>query len=103
MQSLPKDITAKVEQPDLSHLIQQFIYNQQHPESHSDISNSPLPMFYGKITIYPSAVAMFHAPSNISGIGGMCHKCIHAVKSWRKGPGHYDTIFVNTDPSVEGM
>jgi len=28
---------------------------------------------------------------------------ICAVKSWRKGPGCYNTIFVNTDPSVEGM
>lgn len=28
---------------------------------------------------------------------------MRAVKSWRKGPGRYDTIFVNTDPSVEGM
>ena len=28
---------------------------------------------------------------------------IHAVKSWRKGPGRYDTIFVNTDSSMEGM
>ena len=28
---------------------------------------------------------------------------IHAVKSWRKGPGHYDTIFINTDPSALGM
>jgi hypothetical protein len=28
---------------------------------------------------------------------------IHAVKLWRKGPGHYNTIFTNTDPSAEGM
>ena len=27
---------------------------------------------------------------------------IRAVKSWRNGPGRYDTIFINTDPSVEG-
>ncbi|KAF8802623.1 hypothetical protein BYT27DRAFT_7306648 [Phlegmacium glaucopus] len=60
-------------------------------------------MFYGRITIYPSAVATFHAPSDISGIGGMRRERIRAVKSWRKGPGRYDTIFVNTDPSVEGM
>jgi hypothetical protein len=60
-------------------------------------------MFYGKMTIYPSAVATFHAPSDISGIGGMRRERIRAVKSWRKGPGRYDTIFVNTDPSVEGM
>ncbi|KAH9044390.1 hypothetical protein EDB85DRAFT_2070585 [Lactarius pseudohatsudake] len=28
---------------------------------------------------------------------------IYAVKSWRKGPGRYDTIFFNADPSMEGM
>ncbi|KAF8224092.1 hypothetical protein L208DRAFT_1122004, partial [Tricholoma matsutake] len=30
-------------------------------------------------------------------------ECIYAVKSWQKGPGRYDTIFVNTDPSMDGM
>jgi len=28
---------------------------------------------------------------------------IRAVTSWRKGPSRYDTIFVNTDPTAEGM
>lgn len=28
---------------------------------------------------------------------------IRAVKSWRKGPGRYDTILVNTNSSMEGM
>ncbi|KAF8228269.1 hypothetical protein L208DRAFT_1292550, partial [Tricholoma matsutake] len=59
--------------------------------------------FYGKITIYTSAIATFYAPSDISGVGGMRCECIHAVKSWRKGPSSYDTIFVNTDSSLEGM
>jgi hypothetical protein len=53
--------------------------------------------------VYPSAVATFHAPSDISGIGGMHCEHICVVKSWRKGPGHYDMIFVNTDPTMEGM
>lgn len=26
-----------------------------------------------------------------------------AVNSWRKGPGHCDTIFINTNPFAEGM
>ena len=99
----PEDISTEIQQPNLSNLIQQFIYNQQHPDSHSDTSVSSLPTFYGKITIYPSAVAIFHAPSDISGIGGMRRERIRAVKSWRKGPGRYDTIFVNIDPSMEGM
>jgi hypothetical protein len=28
---------------------------------------------------------------------------IRAVKSWRKGPGRYDTVFVNTNSSAAGM
>ena len=46
---------------------------------------------------------MFYAPSDISGVGGMRRERIRAVKSWRKGPGRYDTIFINTDPLAEGM
>lgn len=28
---------------------------------------------------------------------------IRAVESWRNGPGRYDTVFVNVDPSAKGM
>ena len=101
----PEDISTEIEQFNLIDLIQQFIYDQQHPDhaSSSDTSAPVLPTFHGKIAVYSSAVATFHAPSDISGIGGMRREQIRAVKSWRKGPGHYDTIFVNTDPSTEGM
>ena len=58
--------------------------------------------FYRKIAVYPSAVATFHAPSDISGVNGMRHERIHAVKSWRKGPPRYDTVFVNMN-SEKGM
>ena len=58
--------------------------------------------FYGKISVYPSALATFHAPSDISGVGGMRRERIRAMKSWRKGPGRYDTVFVNMNSS-KGM
>jgi hypothetical protein len=99
----PEDIAAEIGQPDLPNLIRQFIYNQQHSDDASNASISDLPVFYGKIAIYPSALATFHAPSNISGIGGMRRERIRALKSWRNGAGRYDTIFVNTDSSVDGM
>ena len=100
----PEDIALEIEQPDFPNLIEEFIYNEQHSYNvPDDASASALPTFYGKITVYPSAVATFHAPSDISGIGGMRCEQIHAVKSWRNGPGRYDTIFVNTDSSIEGM
>jgi len=99
----PEDIATEIEQPEFPNLIWQFIYNQQHSDDISNASIEDFPMFYGKITIYSSAVTTFHAPSDISGIGGMHHEHIHTAKSWRNGPGHYDMIFVNTDSSMEGM
>jgi len=99
----PEDVAMEIGLPDFPGLIEQFIYNQQHPDNASDDSSLDFPTFYGKITIYPSAVATFHAPSDISGVGGMRRERIRAVKSWRKGPGRYDTIFINTNSSMEGM
>ena len=99
----PKDIAAEIEQPEFPDLIRQFIYDQQHSDAVSNASISDLPMFYGKISIYSSAVATFHAPSDISGIGGMRRERIRALKSWRNGAGRYDTIFVNTDSHADGM
>ena len=46
-------------------------------------------------TIHTSAATTFHAPSDLSSFGGIKHKCIHAFKRWRNGPGHYDTMLVN--------
>ena len=99
----PVDIAVEIEQPDFPNLIQQFIYKEHSDDVSDDSSISTLPTFCGKISIYPSAVATFHAPSNISGIGGMRRERIRAVKVWRRGPGRYDTVFVNADPSKEGM
>jgi hypothetical protein len=67
----PEDIAAEIGQPHFPDLIPQFIYNQQHSDCTSNTSSTDLPTFHGKVTIYPSTVATFHAPSDISGISGM--------------------------------
>jgi hypothetical protein len=54
-------------------------------------------------SVYTSAISMFHAPSDLSGIGGMQLEYIRATSSWQKGPPHYDCVFVNTDPALEGL
>lgn len=59
--------------------------------------------FDKKITVYPSAVATFFSPSDISGVGGMRSERICAVDSWRKGPPWHDCVFVETDPDSSGM
>lgn len=101
----PNDLAAEINQHDLNFLIQKFLYTQTHPRLSP--SQEPealiLPPFDDKIAIYPSAVATFYSPSDISGVGGMRNERIHATKSWRKGPPRYDCIFVETDPDAPGM
>ena len=75
-------------------LIQVFVYKQQHPGP-SACNIPDLPLFYETITIHPSAVATFHTPSDLSSIGGMKRECIHTVSCWKRGPGHYNTLFIN--------
>ncbi|KAG2068111.1 hypothetical protein BDR04DRAFT_1129339 [Suillus decipiens] len=41
-----------------------------------------LPRHEGKLQVFNSAVAIFYAPSDLSGIGGMRHKHIHACPLW---------------------
>jgi hypothetical protein len=74
----PEDI--EIEHPHFTDLIQKFIYDQQHSDDCSNSSVSAHPTFFGMITVYPSAVATFHAPSDLSGIGGMRRERIRAVK-----------------------
>ena len=84
----------EIGEPGLTWLIQEFIHEWHHPGSSAhNIPN--LPPFYEKITIHTSAIATFHAPSDLSSIGGMKCKHIHAVKHCRNGPGHYDMMLVN--------
>jgi len=101
----PNDFAANIDQHDLKFLIQKFLYSQTHPRlSPSQSPEVPnLPSFDDKITIYPSAVATFYSPSDISGVGGMRSERIRAIKSWRKGPPRYDCVFVETDPDAPGM
>lgn len=100
----PEDLAADLDQPDFVPLIQQFVYDQENKDSEPQ-PNEPaeLPTFYEKITTFPSAVATFYSPSDVSGIGGMRSERIRAVDSWQNGPARYDTIFVETDPDAAGM
>lgn len=61
------------------------------------------PVLTGKISVFSSASATFYAPSDPSGITGMRREHIRAVPSWRRGPGRYDCVFINTHPELEGM
>ena len=97
-------IADAIGQPDFVDLIQQFLYDQHHSDSESEVTtSSELMEFCGKISMFKSAIATFFAPSDISGVGGMRCERIHAIDTWRNSAGRYDCVFVNTDPMAEGM
>jgi hypothetical protein len=102
----PDEIADRIDQPDLVDLIQRFLYHQHHSDSDLEVTSgttSQLPKLYAKIHVHTSTVSTFYAPSDISGIGGMRCERIRAVDTWRRGPGQYDCVFVNTDSSANGM
>ncbi|KAG2153705.1 uncharacterized protein EDB93DRAFT_1248609 [Suillus bovinus] len=60
-----------------------------------------------KEPMFPSVhvQASFYAPSDPSGVGGMQCEYIRAAPSWRQGPTHNNTVFVNTasKDGINGM
>ena len=82
---MAESVQQTLKQPDFIDLIHRFLYAQCHPESNIEhISLDDLPAFHEKVTLYPSAIATFYAPSNISGTGGMRCEYIHATSDWGK-------------------
>ena len=69
--------------PDIIDKLHLFITDQTYPDSDSnqsfmDSPDNQLPEFDNLITLYPSAVATYFAPRDLSGIGGMHSERIHA-------------------------
>jgi hypothetical protein len=94
--------------PDLPRLIRFFLFDQLLADDTRTSDNVPLsacPRFEGRIKTFNSATATFFAPSDPSGVGGMRREQIRATPSWRKGPGRYDTVFINTksEEGINGM
>lgn len=62
------------------------------------------PLFTGVISVFASAAAIYHAPSDPSGICGMRREHIRATPSWRQGPARFDCAFIHsTEPELDGI
>ena len=95
------DIGDAIGFPELPDLVAQFVFQQRNPQV-ADIPEN-CPHILEKAYSYKSAVATFHAPSDLCGIGGMQRQHIYASPSWRNGPPRYDCIFVEKNPSLVGF
>lgn len=55
------------------------------------------------IRVFHSATCVFHAPSDLSGIGGMHREIIRATPRWRGKSPRHDCVFVDKDPELDGF
>lgn len=101
-----KELVLQLSLPELPELMRRFLYNQLLPDadvsgSHVDLDECP--EIRGRVYIYHSACATFYAPSDQSGIGGMCRERIRATPSWHGGASRNDCVFVTKDSEIDGM
>lgn len=92
--------------PELEDEIRQFLFSQLSPDDPRTPDEVPLaecPRFSSRISVRGSAVAVFYAPSDRSGINSMRRERIYAVPSWRNTHPRCDCIFVEHDTDMPGM
>jgi hypothetical protein len=95
--------------PHLPNLVRRFLYEQL-VQVDPDVELHDVPLFdcpvltnTTKIRVFPSAVAIYYAPSDLSGTRGMFRERIRAVDSWRRGPPRHDCVFVQHNPNEPGF
>ncbi|KAI0309566.1 hypothetical protein OF83DRAFT_1071876 [Amylostereum chailletii] len=99
-------LSVAVGHPRLPELIRRYLYDEKHPNSDissADVALTSCPEFDGHVSVFPSAVATFYAPSDMSGIGGMHRERIHSTSSWHHGPERRDCVFIEKDPDLPGF
>ncbi|KAG2104633.1 hypothetical protein BD769DRAFT_1630825 [Suillus cothurnatus] len=82
--------------PHLADLVSQFLVGQLYLDMDpTEVPDSLIdcPRFDGKIQVFNSAVSVFFAPSDLSGIGGMKHEYIRVSPKWRSGHARKDCVY----------
>ncbi|OCH84536.1 hypothetical protein OBBRIDRAFT_741418, partial [Obba rivulosa] len=100
------ELAKFIEVPQLPSLLRRFLYDQQNHDSDALLTSDEIPLNMcpeapEHIAIYPSAVAVYYAPSDHSGVGGMHRERIRAVHSWKGRTPRRDCAFVVGDPDAD--
>jgi hypothetical protein len=101
----PQDLqmlAVYIKQPSFLLAFRQFLYSLDHPDLEPPPAANDCPPFKGKMNVHHSAVALFHAPSDLCGTGGMKRERIQSTPCFHGYP-HCDTVFVVLDDSQAGM
>lgn len=105
---LPGKLGQEFDEPELELMIRQHIMDQISAGGQLGLISHlrALPHIHGSVSIYTSAVSLFYAPSDVSGIYGVAKERIHATPTWgKKHIPRYDTVYVvaGDDPGMKGL
>ncbi|KAJ7589441.1 hypothetical protein C8J56DRAFT_1049096 [Mycena floridula] len=107
--NIPRQLPALAEhinQPHLPEYVRRFLYGQLNGPIDISLHDVPLadcPSYDGTVRVFPSAIATFFAPGDLSGIAGMHRERIRCTPSWRKSGARHDCVFIEHDPDVPGF
>ncbi|KAF9007622.1 hypothetical protein BDQ17DRAFT_1389069 [Cyathus striatus] len=102
-------LSAHINIPHLRENICRFLYDQLNPEAvvmgmEVDLNLCPIVSPLLTVDIFHSAVCLFHAPSDLSGINGMHRELIYATPVWRNsGVACHDCVFVANNTGYTGF
>jgi hypothetical protein len=101
-------IAQSTNQPSFPSLLRRFLYDTFNPDAGIPRHLIPLDLCpdVSQLRLYTfhSARAIYFAPSDLSGIGGMHRERIRSVKSWLGGAPRYDCVFIgkSEEPGFAG-
>lgn len=95
-------LAAHIQQPNFPSALRRFLFIYQYPDKQVPTNIKDLPVFEGKIKVHHSATAVYYAPSDLCGVGGLRKELIRSTPSFF-GHERRDTVFVVLDESKKGM
>jgi hypothetical protein len=95
-------------QADLDDLVRLFLFFDQNPafDGSPPLSLCPTTNDAKNISVYHSAIAVFCAPSNPSGVGSLYRETIRCAPRWKTGDvtaHRRDCVVLNTGSDIPGM
>ncbi|KAJ3502576.1 hypothetical protein NMY22_g18540 [Coprinellus aureogranulatus] len=97
-----------LDKPLLEEDIRRFLYDQLFPDSEDigmDVRLEDCPYVDPNlhVKIFHTAIALYHAPSEDSGIGGMKREIIRSSPAWQGGAPRHDCVYIEKDPGEVGF
>ena len=95
------ELSQKISVPSFRHLVFEYLESvaSSRNRTNAQIKQYIQDHFRDRISVFHSAMAIYYAPSDPSGIGNMHHEYIRSTPAWRGEGERRDCILVNTSES----